>query len=55
MPDFTCTLPGLQMRAHRFELPLDYTKPDAEEIEVFARELVAPSNANADLPYLIFF
>ncbi len=48
-------LPGLQVQGHRFQLPLDYARPDAEKIEVFVRELVAPGKADAGLPYLIFF
>lgn len=55
MPDFTYALPGLQVQGHRFQLPLDYARPQGETISVFAREVVAPDKLNADLPYLIFF
>lgn len=55
MSDFTHALPGLKMQSHRFALPLDYAHPEAGTLSVFAREVVAPANANADLPYLIFF
>ena len=48
-------IPGLLLNSHRFELPLDYAKPGAATISVFAREVVAPGKANAHLPYLVFF
>lgn len=50
----THALPGLILKSHRFELPLDYANP-ATNISIFARELIAPGKENADLPYLVFF
>ena len=50
----THTIPGLTLKSHRFDLPLDYANPSTT-INVFARELIAPSKENADLPYLVFF
>lgn len=55
MTDVTHALPGVELRARRFRLPLDYAKPDGPTIEVFAREAMAPGNADKDLPYLVFF
>ena len=48
-------IPGLILNSHRFELPVDYAKPDAAKISVFAREVIAPGKENATLPYLVFF
>ncbi len=50
----THVIPGLILKSHRFNLPLDYANP-SKKISVFARELVAPGKENADLPYLVFF
>lgn len=55
MTDVTHALPGAELRARRFRLPLDYATPDGPTIEVFAREVMAPGNADKDLPYLVFF
>jgi pimeloyl-ACP methyl ester carboxylesterase len=49
------SVPGLILHSHRFELPVNYAKPDAAKISVFAREVVAPGKENAELPYLVFF
>ncbi len=37
-----------------FAVPLDHARPDGEQIEVFAREVVAAGKAGADLPWLLF-
>ena len=50
----THTIPGLTLKSHRFDLPLDYAN-SSTTINVFARELIAPGKNNADLPYLAFF
>ncbi len=47
-------IPGLILKSHRFDLPLDYANP-SKGISVFARELIAPGKENANLPYLVFF
>jgi pimeloyl-ACP methyl ester carboxylesterase len=39
---------------HTFGVPLDHGKPDGEQIEVFAREVVAAEKADLDLPWLVF-
>ena len=55
MTTLTHHIPGLVLNSHRFELPVDYAKPDAAKISVFAREVIAPGKAHSDLPYLVFF
>jgi pimeloyl-ACP methyl ester carboxylesterase len=39
---------------HAFTVPLDHADPGGEQIEVFAREVVATGKAGADLPWLLF-
>jgi pimeloyl-ACP methyl ester carboxylesterase len=39
---------------HTFTVPLDHDDPGGEQIEVFAREVVAAGEAPADLPWLVF-
>ena len=47
---------GMSLRDHTFQLPLDYSRPDAETLEVFAREVVDTSRCDDEqLPWLIFF
>jgi pimeloyl-ACP methyl ester carboxylesterase len=48
------TIPGLHVREHEVDVPLDWDDPDAGGIRVFARELVAPSRRDAPLPLLLF-
>ena len=55
MNTLTHPIPGLVLNSHRFELPVDYAKPDAAKISVFAREVIAPGKENSGLPYLVFF
>jgi pimeloyl-ACP methyl ester carboxylesterase len=45
---------GTVLNDHMFLVPLDHGKPDGEQIEVFAREVVATERAAADLPWLVF-
>jgi pimeloyl-ACP methyl ester carboxylesterase len=46
--------PGTVLTDHLFAVPLDHGRPDGEQIEVFAREIVAADQAEADLPWLLF-
>jgi len=53
--------PGTVLTDHTFLVPLDHARPEGEQIEVFAREIVAASKADramadraADLPWLVF-
>jgi pimeloyl-ACP methyl ester carboxylesterase len=50
----TVRIPGLQMTAHRFEVPLDHAHPNGNKITVFAREVAAVGKETADLPYLLY-
>jgi len=45
---------GTVLADHLFAVPLDHGRPDGEQIEVFAREVVAAGQADADLPWLLF-
>ena len=46
--------PGTVLTDRFFSVPLDHRRPDGEQIEVFAREVVAADKADADLPWLLF-
>jgi pimeloyl-ACP methyl ester carboxylesterase len=46
--------PGTVLTDRLFAVPLDHGRPDGEQIEVFAREVVAAEKADADLPWLLF-
>jgi pimeloyl-ACP methyl ester carboxylesterase len=46
--------PGTVLTDRLFGVPLDHGRPDGEQIEVFAREVVATARADADLPWLLF-
>ncbi len=46
--------PGTVLTDHTFAVPLDHDRPDGAQIEVFAREVVAAGQADADLPWLLF-
>jgi hypothetical protein len=50
MPSMTHCLPGLVLTNHEFRIPLDHSRPDGEQIAVFAREAVAPGKAQDELP-----
>lgn len=47
-------IPGLVLREHSFDLPLDYANP-GQTLKVYAREVVAPGREDANLPYLVYF
>ncbi len=46
--------PGTLLTDHVFSVPLDHGRPDGEQIEVFAREVVAADKTDAGLPWLLF-
>jgi len=46
--------PGTVLTDRLFAVPLDHSRPDGEQIEIFAREVVAAGRADADLPWLLF-
>ncbi len=45
---------GTVLTDHVFALPVDHDRPDGEQIEVFAREVVAADRSPAGLPWLLF-
>ncbi len=51
----TYTLPGMVVRNHYFEVPLDHAAPAGEKLSVFARELRPSERPDAELPYLVYF
>ncbi len=46
--------PGTVLRDRHFRVPLDHAAPGGEQIELFAREVVAAEHSTADLPWLVF-
>jgi pimeloyl-ACP methyl ester carboxylesterase len=46
--------PGLVLADRTFTVPLDHAIPGGDQIEVFAREVVATDKAAADLPWLVY-
>jgi pimeloyl-ACP methyl ester carboxylesterase len=46
--------PGTVITDRTFAVPLNHAEPDGEQIEVFAREVVAPGEAARRLPWLLF-
>ena len=54
MKQTTEILPGLVVNNCRFELPLDYAKPE-KKTGVFARIVSAAGREKEDLPYMVFF
>ncbi|MFI5806168.1 alpha/beta fold hydrolase [Streptomyces sp. NPDC051561] len=46
--------PGTVLTDHRFTVPLDHAHPGGEQIELYAREVVAADRAGSELPWLIY-
>jgi pimeloyl-ACP methyl ester carboxylesterase len=46
--------PGTIVTDRTFAVPLDHGRPDGEQIEIFARQVVATGKADANLPWLVF-
>jgi pimeloyl-ACP methyl ester carboxylesterase len=46
--------PGSVLTDHTFTVPLDHSQPDGEQIEIFAREVVAADKTADGLPWLVF-
>ncbi|MGF1687063.1 alpha/beta hydrolase [Photobacterium japonica] len=42
-------------RQHRFDVPLDYRRPEGSTISVFAREICDLACDNSDRPWLVYF
>ena len=45
---------GTVLTDHLFAVPLDHGRPDGEQVEVFAREVVGADLTGTDLPWLLF-
>ncbi|MGJ8586113.1 MAG: alpha/beta fold hydrolase [Marinosulfonomonas sp.] len=54
MTSISYDLPGLAITDRSFSVPLDWSRPDAETISLFLREVVDPTRKTEDLPYLVF-
>lgn len=50
----THRIPGLVLRDHTFDVPLDYARP-GQTLSVYAREVIAPGKEDARQPYLVYF
>ena len=50
----TTRIPGLVLIDHRFVVPVDHSKPEGDQITVFAREVAAPGKDKDDLPWMLF-
>ncbi|GAB3961962.1 alpha/beta fold hydrolase [Actinoallomurus acanthiterrae] len=50
----TYTIPGLHVREHVADVPLDWSDPGRGTIEIFCRELADPVRAGEDLPCLVY-
>jgi pimeloyl-ACP methyl ester carboxylesterase len=46
--------PGTVLSDLSFTVPLDHARPGGEQIQIFAREVVAADKAEADLPWLVY-
>ncbi|MAA79204.1 MAG: alpha/beta hydrolase [Deltaproteobacteria bacterium] len=46
--------PGLIVKGHQFEVPLNHEQPDGTTIHVFARELCASDNADRQAPFIVY-
>jgi pimeloyl-ACP methyl ester carboxylesterase len=46
--------PGTVLSDRTFTVPLDHARPDGEQIELFAREVVAADKAAGELPWLVY-
>ncbi|WP_406397171.1 alpha/beta fold hydrolase [Streptomyces uncialis] len=46
--------PGVVFTDHHFSVPLDHDAPSGEQIELFAREAVAPGKDPEQLPWLVY-
>ncbi|GGZ64117.1 alpha/beta hydrolase [Streptomyces subrutilus] len=46
--------PGTVLTDHRFTVPLDHARPDGEQIELYAREVVGAGQDPDGLPWLLY-
>lgn len=54
MTVFAPPVPGLLLRDHWIDAPLDHGDPNGTKIRVYAREVAAAEKASDDLPWLLF-
>lgn len=52
--DGTVRLGGLALRDYWFDVPLNHSEPDGEQIRVYAREVTAVDKTGSDQPWLLF-
>ncbi|WP_250562994.1 alpha/beta fold hydrolase [Sphaerisporangium fuscum] len=50
----TYTIPGMRVRDHVADVPLDWGDPARGDIQIFAREIVDPARDGEDLPLLVY-
>ncbi|MFI5887502.1 alpha/beta fold hydrolase [Streptomyces sp. NPDC051554] len=48
------TIPGMHVREHLVDVPLDWSDPARGTIQLFARDLTAPVRKGEDLPCLVY-
>jgi pimeloyl-ACP methyl ester carboxylesterase len=46
--------PGTVLTERTFSVPLDHSRPEGVQLEIFAREVVAADRARDDLPWLLY-
>ncbi|WP_030600598.1 alpha/beta fold hydrolase [Streptomyces fulvoviolaceus] len=49
-----CTIPGMHVREHLVDVPLDWSEPARGTIQLFARDITAPARKGEDLPCLVY-
>lgn len=54
MPVCEYTIPGMLIRDHLVPVPLDWSSPEGDTIDVFAREICDPARRREQLPMLAF-
>ena len=47
------SVPDLNLRDHRFAVPLDYNSPDGQRISIFAREVVLGNKESIFFPVIL--
>lgn len=52
--DRICRQPGVVLTDHHFTVPLDHARPDGEQVELYAREVVATGKDPETLPWLLY-
>ncbi|WP_030254865.1 alpha/beta fold hydrolase [Streptomyces violens] len=50
----TYTIPGMRVREHIVDVPLDWSDPSRGTIQLFVRDLTAPGRSGTELPCLVY-